>query len=258
MIPADFLLIDIGNTATKLRLADAAALRGQTRRVLTAELVEEGGKPEALRKALAGWRWERVVMSSVVPEATRVVRETLGETLEVGAEMATGVDLRDYPGVQTLGADRIANMAGALAWYGPGPLIVVDFGTAATFNVLDAEGRFLGGTIAPGLRIVAEGLTGRAALLPPVRLTGAFPKALGRNTPGALRAGAMVGFRGLVREIVATLRAELGAEARVVATGGDAPIVARWSGVTLDVMDPELTLQGLRIIGAGKRATVAG
>ena len=252
MTPADFLLIDLGNTATKLRLADAAALRGKTRRVPTAELAGSGGA-EVLRNALAGWRWERVVMSSVVPAAARVVRAALGEVWEVGAGTETGVDLRGYPGVKTLGADRIANMTGALAWYGPGPLIVVDFGTAATFNALDADGRFLGGTIAPGLRSVAEGLTGRAALLPPVRLTGVFPKAVGRNTQEALRAGALIGFRGMVREIVAALRGELGAEARVVATGGDARVVARWGGPALDVVDPELTLQGLRIIGAGTR-----
>ena len=249
MPPADFLLIDIGNTATKLRRADAATLRGRTRRLPTAELAAGGGG-EVLREALAGWRWERVVMSSVVPTAARVIGEALGEVLAVGVGSETGVDLRGYPGVRTLGADRIANMAGALAGYGPGPLIVVDFGTAATFNALDAGGRFLGGAIAPGLRVVAEGLTGRAALLPPVRLTGAFPKALGRDTQGALRAGALIGFRGMVREIVAALREELGAPARVIATGGDARFLTAQTPALFDVVDPELTLHGLRVIAA--------
>ena len=253
MTPADFLLIDIGNTAAKLRLADAAALRGKTRRVPTAELVGSDGAA-VLRKALTGWRWERVVLSSVVPAAARALGGVLGEVLAVGAGMKTGVDLRGYPGAKTLGADRIANMAGALALYGPGPLIVVDFGTAATFNALDAEGKFLGGVIAPGLRLVAEGLTARTALLPPVRLDGPFPQAIGRNTPGALRAGALIGFRGMVREIVAGLRARLGEETRVVATGGDARRVAPWGALGYAVVNPELTLHGLRVIAARSRA----
>ena len=145
-------------------------------------------------------------------------------------------------------------MAGALAWYGPGPLIVVDFGTAATFNALDERGKFLGGVIAPGLRVIAEGLTARTALLPPVRLAGAFPRSIGRNTSGALRAGALLGFRGMVREIVAALRAELGAEARVVATGGDARFLGQSGIAVCDVLDPELTLQGLRVIAARHHA----
>ena len=255
MIPADFLLIDIGNTAAKLRLADMAALRGTTRRVPTAELAGTGGA-EGLRKALAGWRWERVVVSSVVPAAARVVNATLGEVVTVGPKTAAGVNLRGYPGVQTLGADRVANMAGALALYGPGPLIVVDFGTAATFNALDAEGQFLGGVIAPGLRIVADGLTGRAGLLPPVRLGGPFPQAIGRNTQGSLRAGALLGFRGLVREIIAGLRAELGQDTRVVATGGGARRVAPWGALGYAVVDPELTLHGLRVIAARSQPNI--
>ena len=249
MIPADFLLIDIGNTATKLRLATRERLLGTTRRVPTAGLTGMAGEA-GLKKALGNWRYAGVVLSSVVPRAGQVVSATLPGVLTVDAETDTAVNLRGYPGRKTLGADRVANMAGALALYGPGPLIVVDFGTAATFNALDARGKFLGGAIAPGLRVVAEGLTVRTALLPPVRLTGAFPKAIGRNTQVSLRAGALLGFRGMVREIVAALRAELGSDARVVATGGDARVVASWVPLGHAVVDPELTLQGLRVIGA--------
>ena len=251
MLFADFLLIDIGNTAVKLRPATRTRLAGKTRRIPTAELVGANGE-RWLTKEIADWNYGSVVLSSVVPEATRQVVAALRgvEVKGVDAKTDAGVDLRGYPGVKTLGADRIANMAGAWASYKPGPLIVVDFGTAATFNALDAKGKFMGGTIAPGLRIVAEGLTARTAQLPTVRLNGTWPQAIGRNTPGALRAGALIGYRGLVREILEALRTELGGVARVVATGGDARFLAQRSPAIFDVVDSELTLEGLRVIGA--------
>ena len=259
MVSADFLLIDIGNTAVKLRLATTARLVGKTRRIPTAELVGAAGE-RRLEKELAGWSYGSVVVSSVVPEAGRRVGAALRgmEVKTVNTTTDTGVNLRGYPGLKTLGADRIANLAGALALYGPGPLIVVDFGTAATFNALDAKGKFLGGAIAPGLRIVAAGLTTQTAQLPPVRLEGTFPQAIGRNTPGALRAGALIGYRGLVREILGALRAELGGAARVVATGGDARFLARRGMTEFDVVDPELTLQGLRGIAERMKAQRKG
>lgn len=250
MTPADFLLLDIGNSTTKLRLASRTRLLGQTRRIATPCLTEVNGA-QALQNALAGWQYRRVIFACVVPAALRGVYPALKtvETVRVGAQRKTHVDLGGYPGRKTLGDDRVANMVGALALYGPGPLIVVDFGTAATFNALDERGRFLGGVIAPGLHTLANSLPARTAQLPAVRLTGTFPRAVGRNTREALRAGALLGFRGLVREIVAALRTELGHVARVVATGGDARAVARWGTPPLDVVDPQLTLQGLRIAG---------
>ena len=150
MITADFLLIDIGNTSAKLRLADGRRLLAAARRLHTAALLAPGGAA-ALKKMLVGWKYGRAVLSSVVPEAARVVAELLPGVLPIDARTDSGVDLRGYPGRKTLGADRIANMAGALVRHGPGPLVVVDFGTAATFNALDARGHFLGGVIAPGL-----------------------------------------------------------------------------------------------------------
>ena len=225
MTTAAFLLLDLGNTSAKLRLANAARLLGRTRRLPTAALLAPGGAA-ALKRTLAGWRYGRAVLSSVVPEAARVLSGTLPDALRVDARTDTGVDLRGYPGRQTLGADRIANLAGALARHGPGPLVVVDFGTAATFNALDAGGRFLGGVIAPGLAVVRDYLPARGAQLPPVRLTGAAPAALGRSTVAAVRAGTLLGYRGLVREILEGLRGELGGTARVVATGGDARFLA--------------------------------
>ena len=246
-----FLLVDIGNTTVKLRLADPAALRGATRRLPTASLLAPGGLA-ALRKTLTGWCYGRVLLSSVVPAAARVASNALPGATPLTSRLATGVDLRAYPGVKTLGADRLANLAGALAVYGPPPLIVVDFGTAATFNVLDARGRFLGGTIAPGVAAVTGYLPARTAQLPPVRLAGPTPAAIGRSTAAALRAGAFLGYQGLVREILDCLRAELGdPSARVIATGGDAASLASRLDLPFDAVDPDLTLHGLRVI-AGK------
>ena len=164
---AEFLVIDLGNTAAKLRLARVGSLLGETRRVPTATLLSSAG-PAALQDALAGWDFGRAILSSVVPDATRVIEGGVppDKLLRVSPELDTGVDLRGYPGKATLGQDRIANMAGALARHGPGLLIVVDFGTAATFNALDAKGRFLGGVIAPGWTAVSGYLPSRAAQLP--------------------------------------------------------------------------------------------
>ena len=151
MTPATFLLIDLGNTSAKLRLARPAALLGKTRRLPTATLLAPGGA-DALQETLAGWRYGRAVLSSVVPAAARIVAATLPGTLTIHGGLPTGVDLRGYPGAKTLGADRLANLAGALDRHGPGPLLVVDFGTAATFNVLDARGRFLAERLRPAGR----------------------------------------------------------------------------------------------------------
>ncbi len=249
MTPADFLLIDLGNTSAKLRLSDATRLLGTTRRLPTSALLAPDGA-DTLKETLADWQYGRVVLSSVVPTAARVVTATWPDALTIHPKLDTGVDLRPYPGAKTLGADRLANLAGALAHHGPGPLIVVDFGTAATFNVLDARGRFLGGAIAPGWAAVSGYLATRTALLPPVKFTGAVPRAIGRNTVGAIRAGTVLGYRGLVREIIDGLRAELGTPARVVATGGDARFLAARVGGLFDVVDPDLTLHGLRVIAA--------
>ncbi len=248
--PAAFLLIDLGNTTVKLRLADPEILRGATRRLSTAALLAADG-PAALKRSLAGWRYEHAILSSVVPAAARTVIAALPGIVQISPRHETGVDLRGYPGAKTLGADRLANLAGALALHGPPPLIVVDFGTAATFNVLDARGRFLGGTIAPGLASMTGYLPARAAQLPPIRLAGPVPAAIGRSTPAAMRAGSLLGYRGLVREILDRLRGELGdPAARVIATGGDAAFLAAKLGLPFDAVDPELTLHGLRAIAA--------
>jgi type III pantothenate kinase len=249
---AELLLIDIGNTNVKLRLAGEDGLLGRTRRLPTVDLLAKSASAD-LRKILDGWRYERAVLASVVPVATAALERLLDvPVLSVGVHQDIGVDLRGYPGRRTLGADRLADLAGAWALYGPGPLIVVDLGTAAVFNAIDARGAFLGGVIAPGIGAIHGSLPARAAQLPLVKLR--KPRhAIGRTTREALLAGVVYGYQGMVREILATLRAELG-DARVVATGGDVRLLHGQILTARDIIDPDLTMQGLRVIGALNQA----
>jgi type III pantothenate kinase len=249
-LAAEFLLIDIGNTQAKLRLASAGRLLGRTRRLPTADLLTHRA-PIRLRRVLAGWRFAEAVMASVVPAAGESVAELMsGPVLRISSRLETGIDLRGYPGRKTLGADRLADAAGAVALYGPGSLIVADLGTAAVFNAIDARGRFLGGVIAPGRAALHGSLPAQAAQLPlsPLRTR---TKPIGRNTREALVAGTLYGYRGAGREILAALRAEL-PDARLIVTGGDAALLKDMLRPG-DVIDPDLTMQGLRVIAARQR-----
>ena len=126
------------------------------------------------------------------------------------------------------------------------PACVVDFGTATTFDAISAEGDYLGGAIAPGIGIAAQALFERTAKLPRVELTRP-PSAIGRNSPHAMQSGLLFGYVGLVEGMVARFKGELGPETQVIATGGLAEIVACETDV-VDVVDPWLTLHGLRIV----------
>lgn len=249
---AEFLLIDIGNTHAKLRLASPERLLGTTRRLPTARLLDPSKGADALARVVDRWKYRRAVLSSVVPAATRLVTSLLGaaQILRVHQRLEIGVDLSSYPGRKTLGADRLANMAGAMALYGPGPLIVAGFGTAAVFNVIDGQGRFLGGVIAPGLAAIHASLPARTAQLPLFRNLKTPARALGRTTRESLAAGTVLGYRGLVREILAALQVESG-PARVIGAGGDAAFLAAQTGA-FDVVAPDLTLEGLRVIATYK------
>jgi type III pantothenate kinase len=249
---AEFLLIDIGNTHAKLRLASPERLLGSTRRLPTPRLLDPHTGADAFARVVKSWKYRRAVLSSVVPAATRLVTDMLGadSILRIQQRLETGVDLSSYPGRKTLGADRLANMAGAMALYGPGPLIVAGFGTAAVFNVIDARGRFLGGVIAPGLAAIHASLPAHTAQLPLFRNLKTPARAIGRTTRESLAAGTVLGYRGLVREILLALQAEFG-PARVIATGGDAAFLAAQTG-SFDVVAPDLTLEGLRVIASYK------
>ncbi len=190
-----------------------------------------------------------VCMASVVPPLTERVatacRRYLGqEPLVVEAGVRTGVRIR-YEDPRAVGADRIVDAAAVRTLYG-GPACVVDFGTATTFDAISKEGDYLGGAIAPGIGIAAEALFMRAAKLPRVELKRP-PAAIGRNTVHAMQSGLLFGYVGLVEGLVARFRRELGAEMKVIATGGLAEVIAQETDV-IDIINPWLTLDGLAII----------
>ena len=192
---------------------------------------------------------EGVVMASVVPPLTgrlvAGVHDYLSQDpLLITSGLDTGVLLRvDQPA--SVGADRVANAVAVRELFG-GPACVVDFGTATTFDALDAQGNYLGGAIAPGIGIAADALVASTAQLPRVELE-APPSVIGRNTVSAMQAGIVYGYAGLVEGLVARFREELGDGMQVIATGGLAQFVADQTNVVQHVA-PWLTLDGLRIL----------
>ena len=192
---------------------------------------------------------EAMVVGSVVPPLTLALtrlaeRHLGGRCLVIGPGVKTGVRLRvDNP--SEVGADRIANTLAAHRRYG-GPAVVVDFGTSTNFDVVSAEGDFLGGSFAPGLEISAESLFGRASRLFRVPLT-APREAIGKNTADCLRSGIVFGYVGLVEGLLARILGELGGEARVIATGGLAVTIAPLTR-SVERVDEDLTLEGLRML----------
>jgi type III pantothenate kinase len=239
---ANYLLIDISNSFTKLVFASSAKL-GKAHRIETRRL-----SSTALRKLLRSRSVEQIVVSSVVPRKDAVIRRAAEKVPVkfVGAKCNLGVGV-DYPNPDSIGADRLANAAAVVALYGY-PAVVVDFGTAVTFDVVSAKRCYIGGVIAPGLEAMTNYLYKRTALLP--KLTLAEPRrAVGRSTKGAMMSGAVFGYRGLVREILARISQEAFGrrKARIVATGGYARLIAARMP-EIEAVHPNLTLEGLRII----------
>ena len=237
---ADFLLIDNSNSFTKFALASLTAL-GPVRRAATRTLDEA-----ALRRILRGWRYETAVLSSVVPEKGKLIARAVApaHVLRVTHKLNLGVGI-DYPQPGRIGADRLANAASAVHFHGA-PVVVVDFGTAVTFDIISRARKYIGGVIAPGLEAMTDYLHQRTALLPKLTLREP-PGPVGKSTKHAMLAGAIYGYRGLVRQILTEIRAEIG-PAKVVATGGYAELIA--AGVPeIREVHPHLTLEGLRIIG---------
>jgi type III pantothenate kinase len=190
-----------------------------------------------------------VALASVVPPLTDTFREMVTAYLGVAplvvdTGVRTGVSVR-YDPPRDVGADRIVNVAAAYRLYG-GPGCIVDFGTGTTFDALSEKGEYLGGAIAPGIRVAAEALFQRAAKLPRIDLR-APRRAVGSNTLDAMRSGIVFGYVGLVEGMVARFRRELGEGMRVIGTGGLADVIAAETDV-IEVVEPWLTLKGLRLI----------
>ena len=238
---AAFLLADVGNGRIKLALASPEALLDRR------ECPTAGLDAAALRAALDGWSFHRAVLCSVVPAVVPAFREVCGPSLlELRHDTALGIGIR-YPQPERIGADRLANAVALAHLYGA-PGIVIDFGTAVTFDILSADRHYVGGVIAPGLRLMTDYLHERTALLPKVELREP-DHAIGRSTEEAILAGAAIGYRGMIRGILDALRRELPAgPLQLVATGGDAGWITAGLGESV-VVDADLTLQGLRLVG---------
>jgi type III pantothenate kinase len=162
----------------------------------------------------------------------------------VGPGVKTGVRIR-YENPKDVGADRIANALAAYTKYG-GPVVVIDFGTAVTYDAINAEGDYLGGAIAPGVEISLDALVSHTAMLRRVEAV-APDSVIGRNTVSSIQSGLVWGFVAQVEGMVERMVAELGGKAKVVATGGQAALVAGLTDV-IEATDPLLTLDGLRLI----------
>jgi len=247
------LCIDIGNTNITLGLYEGAALGPRWRLSTEHErMPDEFGLQITGLLALAGKSAADVngiSLASVVPPLTGRWIETCrvylkNDPLVVDAGVRTGVKIR-YEDPRAVGADRIVDAAAAYRLYG-GPVCIVDFGTATTFDGISAEGEYLGGAIAPGIGIAAQALFQRTAKLPRVDLSRP-PAAIGRNTVHAIQSGLLFGYVGLVEGMVARFRAELGKEMKVVGTGGEADLISRETPV-IEILAPWLTLDGLRMI----------
>lgn len=185
------------------------------------------------------------VVPPVVPTLERMCQRYFGlSPLLIGPGVKTGMDIR-YDNPREVGADRIVNAVAAYEKYS-GPVIIVDFGTATTFCAVDAKGVYLGGSICPGIGISTEALVQRTAKLPRIELK-RTDSVICRNTIESMQAGVFYGFVGQVEGIVSRMRRELDMSARVVATGGLAVVIAP-ATKAIDVVEPMLTLEGLRII----------
>lgn len=248
-----FLVVDVGNTNIVLGIYRGKELlhhfRISTNRQATVD--EYGVLIHNLfdMVGIRGSEMEGVIISSVVPPLMHVLEELCEKylyhkPLVVGPGIKTGLNLR-YENPREVGADRIVNAVAAIEKYG-GPLVVVDFGTATTFDCIDAAGNYLGGAIVPGIGISTEALYQRASKLPRIELEKP-KKVIGRNTVHAMQAGIIFGYAGQVDGIVERIAREMGAKPKVIATGGLAELIASETR-TIEEVNSQLTLEGLRII----------
>ncbi|MFU8805328.1 MAG: type III pantothenate kinase [Bradymonadaceae bacterium] len=247
------LVIDVGNTNTVLgvyrdeelirhwRLQTHHGRTSDEHGIMLRQLFSLGG--------IAVHEVEQAIISCVVPPMERMLVQMIEDYFDctptvVGDNIHASMPIL-YDNPREVGADRIVNAVAAWERYQTS-LIIVDFGTATTFDAISAQGEYLGGTICPGISISSEALFHAASKLPKVEL--ARPeKVIGRNTTHAIQAGLLYGYTGLVREIVTRMKSELTGETRVVATGGLAGYIAQETDI-IDEVDDFLTLKGLRLI----------
>jgi type III pantothenate kinase len=247
-VTGPLLAVDVGNTSTIFGLFSSAKLMEHWR--IATERHKSGDELGALYKSFLDLgRVDGICLSSTVPQLVRSYQEfaeryTQAELLELGPGVKTGIPIR-YDDPREVGPDRIANAVAAAERYGT-PCIVVDFGTSTNFDVVSADAEYVGGVLAPGIEISMDALFERAARLRKIDFV--EPSAvIGKTTVASLQSGLVYGFAGQVDGIVDAIRGELGDEARAIATGGLADLIAPHSR-TIELVDPFLTLEGLRLV----------
>jgi len=243
------LLIDNSNTRTKFMIGTEEALLPWIGHLETSMITAR-----SVTELLKNQTWDNVLLCSVVPEKADILQITLQDIspapvkqLDHTSKLRIGIN---YPIPSQIGADRLANSIAAHTLYGS-PCIVIDFGTAVTFDII-ADGQYQGGVIAPGLGAMTEYLANKTALLPKITLTEP-ESAIGKSTEKAMDIGAVYGYRGLVREIITKLKDELElsndpeSELTVICTGGDGELIARGIPELIHDYHPSITLEGMRI-----------
>jgi type III pantothenate kinase len=241
------LLLDIGNTHTHLGLANERHVLRQSD-IPTARWAD-GTALRLVSRFVGRARIDGAALCSVVPRATPRASATVRRLWRVTPLQLTAKTVRDvgidYPTPATIGPDRLANAVAARHRFGA-PAVVVDFGTAVTFDVVDRRGRYVGGIIAPGLAAMTDYLHEKTALLPRIRIR-EVSAIIGKNTEQAMLIGAVHGYRGLIRELVNELKRTLKCpRLPVVATGGYAKLMAA-KLPEITAVEPALTLEGLRL-----------
>lgn len=240
-----FLLIDISNTFTKYATATYSTLNRASRFP-----TKQWDLKECKKLALKTKRTQ-VIISSVVPSANLYFKKVFPEAHFLSYQSPLGIKIC-YPNPKQIGADRLANAVAVVA-QGVAPAVVIDFGTAVTFDVIDAQKSYRGGVIAPGLAALTDYLHEKTALLPKIQLK--LPtRAIGQSTLEAMQIGAFLGYQGLIETILQAIRKEIksphGKKLTYYATGGDATILASplRRKKLLNKIDPMLTLRGLHFV----------
>jgi len=253
--PRVLLALDIGNTNIVVGVFDgerlAASFRVHTDQRATGDELGLALTDLLARREIPTTAVERVIVANVVPPLTRAVEGAITgyfhrSPLVIGPGVRTGVRIL-YEEPRQVGADRLANAVAAFARCAS-QVIVVDFGTSTNFDVVAADGGYLGGAIAPGIEVSLDALVTRAARLNRVDLV-VPASAIGRSTTASMQVGLVLGHLALIEGIVARIRAELEGPVRVIATGGLAPVLAPHTEC-IEAVDEHLTLTGLRLIDA--------
>lgn len=251
------MAVDVGNTHTVIGLfeGDTLICHWRVRTELTNTADELAATLHGLfaLKSLQFTNVSSMILASVVPPIQAAWRNLslnlfACEPLNISRHLDTGLTIcTDNPA--EVGADRIVNSVAGFNKYAS-PLIIVDFGTAITFDCVSGKGEYLGGIITPGLSISLDALAQRTAKLPRVDISSPPPQAIGTNTTDAIKSGVLFGYGGLVEELLKKIKAEMAPEKpKVIATGGMAPLIAPYAP-SIQELEPMLTLEGLRLIHA--------